>query len=164
MITGTIEDIRLAARSAVGEIDMLYGHWSAGKYIPNHVDLSDYHILCLDDGSYMYREDFTERLAHTWHRNSRAIGIAFAGCYGATSTDLGEYAPTDAQINAMALAIKVVCEELDLDVDSSFLTHAEAADLDDYGPATSCERWDLAILRTGDEWMSGGKQLRELAK
>lgn len=163
MIDGTIEDIRIAARDAVGEIDYIYGHWTAGKYVPNHIDLSDYHILCLEDGSYLYREDFTERLAHTWKRNSRAIGIAFAGCFRATSNNLGEYAPTEAQIYAMAAAVRVMCDELGLPI-SAFLTHAEAADLDDYGPATSCERWDLWRLSDNEENGTGGDRIRELAK
>ena len=40
------------------------------------------------------------------------------------------------------------------------MTHAEAADLDGYGPDTTCERWDLAVLKNDDEWMSGGDTLR----
>ena len=44
--------------------------------------------------------------------------------------------------------------------DEHFLTHAEAADLDGYGPETTCERWDLAVLKNSDGWMSGGDTLR----
>ena len=49
--------------------------------------------------------------------------------------------------------------DIPVDVDH-FMTHAEAADLDGYGPATTCERWDLAVLSEDDEWMSGGDILR----
>ena len=41
-----------------------------------------------------------------------------------------------------------------------FMTPAEAAALDGYGPATTCERWDLAVLNNDDGWMTGGDTLR----
>lgn len=37
---------------------------------------------------------------------------------------------------------------------------AEAAELDDYGPNTSCERWDLWVLPDTEEWGSGGDYIR----
>ena len=163
MRAATIGDIKIAAENAKGICDKMSGHWSGGRYEPNSIDLADYHIGILEDGKYLIRDDFTEKLAHTWHRNTGNIGIAFFACFGATSNDLGQYAPTDVQINSMALAVRVVCDALEQSVNDTFKTHAEWADLDGYGPATTCERWDLAILRNGDAWMSGGDQIRKLA-
>jgi hypothetical protein len=162
MIAGTLDDIREKASKAKGKVKWITGHWSAGKWNPNHIDLADYHILVLRDGSYLIRDDFAEKLAHTWQRNTGNIGIAFAGCFGATTSDLGEYAPTEEQISAMAAAVKAICEELGESVDI-FKTHAEWADEDDYGPATTCERWDLWFLRNGDPHGSGGDEIRRLA-
>ena len=105
--------------------------------------------------------DFTELKSHTWRRNSRAIGVSLCACYNATSNDLGEYAPTPIQIENTARVMSILSAALDLPItDEYFMTHAEAADLDGYGPATTCERWDLSILQNGDEWMSGGNTLR----
>ena len=53
--------------------------------------------------------------------------------------------------------------EIPIDADH-FMTHAEAADLDGYGPATTCERWDLAVLKNDDDWMTGGDTLRGKAE
>lgn len=96
--------------------------------------------------------DLTETLPHTWQRNSRAIGICFAGCYGAEphngfDTDFGDYPPTQAQMDGVCQAIAILCEELGLPVDYEHVkTHCEAAEEDDYGPSTTCERWDLWYL------------------
>jgi hypothetical protein len=163
MKEGKLENIRKLAGDSKDNIEYITGHWSAGRYIPNSVDLADYHILCLFDGRYLIRDDFSEKLAHTWRRNTNNLGISFAGCYGATTENLGEYAPTNAQIQAMADAVKVICEATGKSVDI-FKTHAEWADEDNYGPATTCERWDLWFLRDGDEKGSGGDEIRRLAK
>lgn len=164
MRAGTIEDIRVAALAAAGSVTNITGHWSAGRYEPNHIDLADYHVLILADGSYLIRDDFSEKLAHTWRRNTGNIGIAFAGCFGATTNDLGDYAPTEEQIKAMAAAVKVICDALGWDVNEAFKTHAEWADIDEYGPSFNCERWDLWFLRNGDVPGSGGDEIRRLAQ
>ena len=45
------------------------------------------------------------------------------------------------------------------------MTHAEAADLDDYGPATTFERWDLWKLASADGTLQdGGALIRSKAK
>ncbi|CQR71458.1 hypothetical protein [Sporomusa ovata] len=54
----------------------------------------------------------------------------------------------------------VLCEALDLTIDIDHVkTHAEVADLDDYGPATTCECWDLWFL-PGTEKDEGGNLIR----
>ena len=69
--------------------------------------------------------------------------------------------PTKAQIEALAMLSAAIADVFDIAVDvDHFMTHAEAANFDGYGPDTTCERWDLAVLHDGDEWMSGGDILR----
>ena len=156
-----LEDLPQFAKAASGEINRIYLHWSAGRYTPKGVDLTDYHILILSDGRILSRDDYTEVLAHTWRRNTGAIAVSLTGCYGATTNDLGEYAPTNAQIEAMAQVITVLCDALGLPIDYEHVrTHSEQADEDDYGPATTCERWDLWFLKNGDEPGTGGDTLR----
>jgi hypothetical protein len=123
----------------------LYLHWSAGHY---GQFFNDYHVNIDYDGSlYVSSEDLSEVKSHTRQRNSGAIGIALACCVGATTEDWGSEPPTDSQIEAMAQVVSVLCKVLDLTVDRErVMTHAEAADEDDYGPATTCERWDLWFL------------------
>lgn len=86
-------------------------------------------------------------------------------CFNATPNDLGPEPPTDYHIEGMAQVIAVLCHELELPVDLDHVrTHAEQADIDGYGPATTMERWDVWILREGDEPGSGGEILRGKAK
>ena len=101
--------------------------------------------------------DFSDVLAHTWHRNTGSVGITLDCAYGSTSNDLGPYPPTAKQIEAMAQCITVVADALDLTIDRyRVMTHAEAADNidgllprgDEYGPLNGCERWDLQYLGT----------------
>lgn len=155
----TLQELMKIAQEAKGQIDKIYLHWSAGHY---ESFFEDYHINIDKFGAiFISTDDFTETLAHTWHRNTGAIGIAMACCYNATSNDLGEEAPTAEQIESMARVIAVLSYALQLEITpDNIMTHAEAADLDGYGPTTTCERWDLAILQNGDEWMSGGNTLR----
>jgi len=165
MRPGTLADIRVAALAVKGQIRQITGHWSAGRYVPNATDLKDYHVLILQDGSYLYRDDFAEVLAHTWHDNTGNIGVAFAGCFEATTENLGPYAPTEAQIAAMALAVRTICDALEEAVDDLFKTHCEQALIDGYGPGSGDEqtRWDLWFIRDGEEQGTGGDQIRRLA-
>lgn len=167
MRKGTLQDIKNSAAMARGQIDRIYYHWSAGVWKPNHIDLADYHVLVLKDGSLLLRDDFTETIDHTWHRNSGSIGVAFAGCCGATTNNMGDYAPTDAQILSMAAVTAVIAIAFGVEVsEDRFMTHGEIAMVDGYGPGQGDPdlRWDLMILRTGDKWWSGGKAVRILAR
>ena len=68
--------------------------------------------------------------------------------------------------------VAVLCVDLGLPASiSNVLTHAEAADNmdgwyahDAYGPNSTCERWDLWVVREGDEAGSGGDIIRGKAK
>jgi len=146
---------------SVGRDVTLYLHWSAGHY---GQFFNDYHInIDYDGGIYVSTNDLAETKAHTWRRNTGAIGIALACCYNANTNDLGTEPPTEQQVEAMAQIVAVLCKILDLSVDiERVMTHAEAADLDDYGPATTCERWDLWFL-PGTAKGEGGNLIRSKA-
>lgn len=147
-----------AAELAGHDTPKIYLHWTAGGYW--HF-FDDYHINIDEDGGlHASTEDLAEVLAHTWRRNTGGVGVALCGCYDATTTDLGSAPPTLAQIEAMAQAVAVLCEELGLPIEKAcVLTHGEAADVEDgdtagygyndaYGPKNGCEKWDLEYLGT----------------
>lgn len=134
----------------------IYLHWSAGHYSQK---FEDYHINITDDGKiWVTTDDLSEVLAHTWHRNSGAVGMSLCCACGATTNDLGDEPPTAQQIEAMAQAIRAVADGLWLTIDKRYvLTHGEAADNEDgwyahdpYGPKTTVERWDLEYLGTAE--------------
>jgi hypothetical protein len=153
----------------------LYLHWSAGRY---GQFFDDYHLMIDWDGSsYVSVDDLSVPLHHTYMRNTGAIGIAICAAYGATVDNLGAYAPTDAQIEALAQTVAVLCRAFDLTCDiQRVMTHAEAADNKDgydpgytestgfpgntYGPDSNCQRWDLWFLHNGDVQWSGGDVIR----
>ena len=168
------------ARQAIWNIAGQYGrepkiylHWSAGRY---DTCFDDYHINITGDGSiYVATDDLSEVLNHTWRRNSGAIGISLCCAYGATTNDLGSYAPTADQIEVMAQVIWKVADALWLTIDTDHvMTHGEAADNEDglnpgyepYAvwsdpqPSDGQTRWDLAVLSNDDEWRSGGDTIR----
>ena len=150
----------------------VYLHWTAGHY---YTSFPEYHI-CIDaDGEIIESLPLTEIPQATWHRNTGSIAIALCCCAGATAykgdpyeVDLGEEPPTDAQIETLAQVMAAISDIFDIPIDiEHFMTHAEAADNldgynahDPYGPNSTCERWDLAVLHEDDEWMSGGDTLR----
>lgn len=153
----------------------IYLHWSAGHY---NQKFDDYHVNITGDGKiYVSTNNLAEVLAHTYRRNTGAVGISLCCCAGATTDDLGEEPPTAAQIESMAQAIVAVADGLWLTIDREHvMTHGEAADNIDglephepYGPQTICERWDLQFLGTDespayttdyDDPATGGNVLR----
>ena len=160
-------------------------HWTAGKY---YSYFDDYHINIDGDGDvHITQRDFAHTLPHNYYKNAASIGLTLCCAYNATTNDLGDYPPTEAQIEAMAKVMAVLSEALDIDIDIvHFPSHGSSADNLDftvyfpdptnfenntYGPRSNCERWDLQKLRDSDEWttdpddpMSGPNQLRSLAR
>jgi hypothetical protein len=162
-----------SAAQGIGRDVKLYLHWSAGHY---GEFFDDYHINIDQDGSvYVTTNDFSEIKSHTYKRNTGAIGISLACCYGATTDNLGNEPPTAMQIEAMSQVVAVLCKALDLTVDIyRVMTHAEAANNLDglnpnyeqngypdgkYGPGFSWERWDLWFI-PGIANGEGGNVLR----
>ena len=162
------EDIWATARG-YGREPKIYLHWSAGHYFQK---FSDYHVNIIGDGKiYVSTDNFADVLAHTYRRNSGAVGISLCCCAGATTNDLGDEPPTSQQIESIALAICAVADGLWLTIDKAHvMTHGEAADNEDglepheaYGPRTTCERWDLEFLGTDespafDPWATDGSR------
>ncbi len=149
-------DSLYSAANSVGRGIKIYLHWSAGHY---GQFFDDYHINIDKDGSiYASTDDLSEVLAHTYHRNTSAVGVSMACCAGATSNDLGDESPTTAQIDAMAKVVMVLCDEFGMEINKdNVMTHGEAADNIDgieasepYGCQSTCERWDLQYLATDE--------------
>lgn len=161
------EDIWKAAKRS-GREPKVYMHWTAGHY---ETFFDDYHVSIDDAGRIYLNGSLSDILAHTYHRNSGAVGITLNACVGATSSNLGAEAPTAAQIEAMAQAVCAICDGLWLTIDKAHvMTHGEAADNEDgiepheaYGPKTTCERWDLEYLGTDESpafspWATDGSR------
>lgn len=161
------EDIWKAAKRC-GREPKVYMHWTAGHY---ETFFDDYHVSIDDVGRIYLNGSLSDILAHTYHRNSGAVGITLNACVGATSSNLGAEAPTAAQIEAMAQAVCAICDGLWLTIDKAHvMTHGEAADNEDgiepheaYGPKTTCERWDLEYLGTDESpafspWATDGSR------
>lgn len=163
----TIKDILRKARPTFYQYTnpvVTYWHWTAGDH---HTICDDYHFCIDGDGKIVNSKPLDEIPAATWRRNTGSIAIALCCCEGAMAyrdpwrADLRDAPPTDAQIESLAMLSAAIADIFEIPINSDhFLTHAEAADLDGYGPATTCERWDLAVLHESDEWMSGGDILR----
>lgn len=159
-----LEQIKRFAEKGKGGIDRIYLHWTAGRY---DQIFADYHINIVGDGNIcISTRDFTIKKAHTWRRNSRAIGICLCCAYHATTNNMGDYPPTTKQIESMSKVVATLSEALNLPISAeTVMTHAEAADLDDYGPSTTCERWDLWFLSDSADGQikNGGDVIREKA-
>lgn len=161
-------DITRMGEAAKGLIGRIYVHWTAGRY---NQCFDDYHLCITGDGEvYSMCEDFTDRKAHTWRRNTGNIGVALCCCYNATTdgtadgTDLGEYPPTHEQIEALCSVLANMCNYLDLDT-RCIMTHAEIADIDGYGIYDDDPdlRWDLLFIPDyieGGELVDGGELIR----
>lgn len=173
----TLEEIKNLAREAywdlwngarsMGRDVKLYIHWTGGRY---NQTFSDYHINITGEGRcFISTENFAEVKNATYMRNTGSIAITLCCALDATGPDnLGPYPPTEAQINAVSQVVCVLADALDLTIDADrVMTHAEAADNidglythDNYGPDSTCERWDLWVLREGEGPGTGGQQIR----
>lgn len=173
----TLQEIKNLAREAywdlwngarsLGRDVKLYLHWTAARYDQT---FDEYHINITGDGRvFVSTDNLAEVKSATYRRNTGSIAITLCCAYDAVGPDdLGPYPPTEAQINAAAQVICVLADALDLTIDlDRVMTHAEAADNEDglnthedYGPNSTCERWDLWVLRNGEEPGTGGNQLR----
>lgn len=147
-----------ARAKSMGREPKIYLHWTAGRYSQFW---DDYHVQIDEDGKLYMPPDVTlddDSLPATYHRNTGSVAITLLCCVGATSEDLGEMPPTKAQIESMAQAIVAIADGLWLTIDKDHvLTHGECADNEDgiypheeYGPKSTCERWDLEYLQTDE--------------
>lgn len=147
-----------ARAKSMGREPKIYLHWTAGRYSQFW---DDYHVQIDGDGKLYMPPDVTlddDSLPATYRRNTGSVAITLLCCVGATSEDLGEMPPTKAQIERMAQAIVAIADGLWLTIDKDHvLTHGECADNEDgiypheeYGPKSTCERWDLEYLQTNE--------------
>lgn len=173
----TLQELKQLARDAywdlwngarsLGRDVKLYLHWTAARYDQT---FDEYHVNITGEGRvFVSTENLAEVKSATYRRNTGSIAITLCCAYDAVGADdLGPYPPTEAQINAAAQVICVLADALDLTIDlDRVMTHAEAADNEDglnthedYGPNSTCERWDLWVLREGEEPGTGGQQMR----
>ena len=167
----TLDEVSALAAEARGKIHTIYLHWTAGRY--DQV-FDDYH-LCIGRQGQIYApvnmNDLAEKKAHTWLRNSGAVGIALCSGFGATirlnspsdgalngwqpyDVDFGYCPPTPLQVQALVEVISTIAREAGIYINSAtVLTHAEVADLDGYGIYDNDPdmRWDLITL----PWLMG---------
>jgi len=147
-----LDTIAKMADDARFYIDHVYLHWTAGRYGQIY---DDYHISIDHDGKIYLPydcEDLTVKRAHTWKRNTKAVGITLCACSDANARngyncDFGTQPVTDEQIESMALVVATICKHACIPY-ANVLTHCEAAYLDGYGPYSgdSDTRWDLWYL------------------
>ena len=166
----TLGQLLNEARANRGKIKHIYLHWTAGRY---NQFFDDYHLNIDGDGK-VYRTctSLDERKAHTYQRNSGAIGISLCCALDASwqgqKPDLGSCPPTTMQLIAMAKVVAVLCAGLGIAIDAdAVMTHAEAALVDGYGVGSgdSETRWDLYWVPDSDEkFVRGGDRIRELAQ
>lgn len=166
------EELLSLAQAARGKIHTIFLHWTAGAY---GQCFDDYHLCVTKDGIIEASEamqDLTEKKAHTWLRNSGAVGIAIEAARGAKIShdwliNFGKQAPpTEAQIRGMAQAVALICQGAGIEInEDTVMTHAEVADMDGYGIYDSDPdmRWDLLRLPFV-HGISGGDYIRKLAK
>ena len=165
----TQQELMTLAEQAKGEIGRIYLHWTAGHY-DNTYD--DYHLNITGDGRlWSSCRELTEYKEHTWKHNSGAVAVSICCCadavaYADGSVDFGSGPPTQQQLETLAWVVAVLCRGLCLPIDDNYvMTHAEAADLDNYGPATTFERWDLWKLADSNGVLcDGGELIRSRAK
>ena len=166
----TLRELFDLGKQAKGQITHLYLHWTAGRY---QQFFADYHLNIDGEGQlYQTCSRFTDLKAHTYQRNSGAIGIALCCALDASwngeCPDLGSYPPTLKQLQNVAKVVAVLCAALGLEItEQSVMTHAEAAALDGYGPGSgdSETRWDLSWVQDAKgNLCPGGDFLRQLAQ
>lgn len=143
----------------------IYLHWTAGHYlwVP---DPCHYHTLIMGDSKATIRhmhpyDQFMD--GHTWHRNGDSVALSLCCMAGGSPDGPWKVPPTALQVENMAAEVARVAKAYRIPIDAGHvLTHAEAADLDGYGPATTWERWDLLGLAPGQR--KGGEIIRAKAR
>ena len=170
MTTKTYRELReYVACFHNADINTIYLHWSASGY---DTPSDAYHISITGDGVVHVMHPLDQILSATWRRNTGSIAVSIMCCYDAVAydednVDFGSAPPTNAQLQAMARVICVLCEELELPIDDEHvLTHAEIADIDGYGINDDDPemRWDLLLVQDNDGVVKpGGQVLRGMA-
>ena len=96
---------------------LIYLHWTANDYNSN----GSYHTVFAGDGTAKRNSSYDDySIGHTEGKNSNAVGLSIAAAKGASDLNrMGNYPPTQAQLNAMtAEAAKIDrmgMERIDID-------------------------------------------------
>lgn len=114
---------------ACGRDVKIYLHWTAGSY---YQTFSDYHFNITGDGDILRTHGFDSAVSATWKRNSGSVAITLCCALNANERTLGDYPPTEAQIESMAELVAAACTVLGIPVDKNHvMTHGEAANNED---------------------------------
>ena len=152
-------------------IDHLYAHWAVSRYestfsdynycvpiINNKVTVAftqdprhnavDLETVLAVNPNYSYA-------AHTYGRNSHALGVSTSGMLYATQSNFGPYPCTQEQLEMLCGVLAALGKKYNVDVSDRryCMTHAEAALYDNY----KSERWDWAIFSAGSEITDEGR-------
>ena len=149
-----------------GHIDRLYLHWAVSPYSATFTDYN--YCIFIPEGSYRWSGLWTNSpagnaagnpaTAHTWLRNSYAVGISVCSMLGASPSDFGAYPVTQTSVDYLCAVAARLAQAWGLDThgvqevpspatdvqhsETLIATHAEVASWDDYDE----ERWDFAIV------------------
>jgi hypothetical protein len=141
-------------------VNHFYAHWTAGGYCGVDAAYNFTVQLVGDEWTFVVSHDPLDNArtietgdtyaAHTFGRNSHALGFAVDCMAGATPADFGADPLQMHELEALCAMLGAVAAVYKVDVGSRNLcmTHAEAAILDGYyitdSPADGDTRWDLA--------------------
>ena len=155
MAVDSKDKLKELAKSVNNQDVKIYLHWTAGDYDTCY---SDYHVNITKDGTtYVTNTDLSLKINATYQRNSGSVSISLCCAKDASTEKIGDFPPTEDQINSMIQVIAALSSGLEVPIDKKHvLTHGEAGDNEDewnasepYGPKSEKkERWDLEYLGT----------------
>ncbi len=137
-----------------GDLRSIVLHWTAGDYT---TVFPAYHFCIAGAREPVVHATFDLRAnmrdvsrdplapyaAHTYRRNSYAIGIAICAMRAATPSDFGAFAVTDVQVDALCRVAARLAHRYAIPL-ANIRTHAEHAVTDGYFGLRDDERWDGA--------------------
>jgi hypothetical protein len=164
---------------APGRIEHIYTHWSGYDYA-SVFPAYNYCITLTRSGAIVvetndprnnmrdvYAGEGAPYAAHTYQRNSFAIGIAMMGMQDASPQDFGAYPLTVELVDALCSVGARLAAFYGIPIDADrVMSHAEAALRDGYFGQSEDERWDIARLvpdarpLTSQDALDTGEELR----
>ena len=118
------------AKSVNNQDVKIYLHWTAGDYDTCY---SDYHVNITKDGTtYVTNTDLSLKINATYQRNSGSVSISLCCAKDASTEKIGDFPPTEDQINSMIQVVAALSSGLEVPIDKKHvLTHGEAGDNED---------------------------------
>ena len=144
-----------------GPIECIYTHWSADDYatvFPSYhfcVALGpDGRVLVVNTHDVqanmrdVYEDPDRPYAAHTYRRNSFALGVSIMAMRDARPGHFGPYPLTEPLIDGLCIVTARLARAYGVPLDARHvMSHAEAALIDGYFGNGDEERWDVARLR-----------------